>query len=370
MKIGIDVSVLEKGVTGIGRYLINILQNIPKIDKENRYFLFSHRKPFRDSNFYTPIATGSHFSPKIFSPFWLNYVLPRHLAKYRIDLLFSPNHLAPIKTQNTKWKNIIAVHDIGHKIEKRFKPLSYRNYLDLLLRISVQQCNKIVTVSEFSKKEIMRIFNLSTQKIYVIYNFANEIFKPRIIDKKMRDSLRKTYGIPDEYILYVGVIENRKNILGILKISAIIKAKGYDIKTLLIGKPGHGFNKIYEEIKKNSNVLYLNHLDDEVLPFIYNMAKVFLFPSFYEGFGLPPLEAMQSGIPVLSSNTSSLPEVIGDGGIMHNPDDYESFANDIIRLIEDKDFYQIMSKKALKQASKFNAFESINALVKVFNECN
>ncbi|MCG2790253.1 MAG: glycosyltransferase, partial [Actinomycetia bacterium] len=103
-------------------------------------------------------------------------------------------------------------------------------------------------------------------------------------------------------------------------------------------------------------------------PYIYNLAKIFLFPSFYEGFGLPPLEAMRSGLPTLTSNTSSMPEIVGEGGIMHNPKDYEGFAKDMIRLLEDNFFYQVMKEKALKQAKKFEWEISCKKLIEIFNK--
>lgn len=367
MNIGIDISVLEKGVTGIGRYLLGILKYLPKIDSKNRYYLFSYKRPYCGNEFYKIVATGKYLPSKLYSPFWLNIILPKALSKYNIKLLFSPNHLTPIKLNKSKWQSIITIHDICHKIDSSYKDRFYRNYLDIFLPIAIYNCEKIITVSQFSKNELLKFYNISSNKIFVIYEFASEIFKPRVISKEMRDNLMRQLSIPEEYILYVGVIENRKNILGILKIGDIIKSKRYKIKIVLAGKPGFGFDSIMKEIKRRDNVIYLSYINDELLPYLYNLAKLFLFPSFYEGFGLPPLEAMQSGIPVLTSNVSSLPEVIGEGGIMHKPDDYEAFAEDIIRLMEDGSFYEIMSKKALNQASKFNPYKSIRALVEVFN---
>ncbi len=367
MNIGIDVSVLEKGMTGIGRYLLGILKYLPETDNKNRYYLFSYKTPYYGNKFYRIVSTGKYLPSKLYSPFWLNIVLPQSLSKYNIKLLFSPNHLTPIKLNKSKWHSIITIHDICHKIDHSYKDLFYRNYLDIFLPIAIKNCEKIITVSQFSKKELIRYYNIPSDKIFVIYEFASEIFKPRIINKEMRDNLMRKLSIPEEYILYVGVIENRKNILGILRISDILKNKRLRTKIILAGKPGLGFNEMIKEIKRRDNVIYLSYINDELLPYLYNLAKLFLFPSFYEGFGLPPLEAMQSGIPVLTSNVSSLPEVVGEGGIMHSPDDYEAFAEDIVRLIEDRTFYEVMSKKALAQASKFNPYKSIRALVEVFN---
>jgi len=136
----------------------------------------------------------------------------------------------------------------------------------------------------------------------------------------------------------------------------------------LIGKPGFGFKEIFKEVKTRDNICYLDHIQDKDLPHIYNLAKIFLFPSFYEGFGLPPLEAMQSGLPVLTSNVSSLPEVVGEGGVMHDPRDYKGFTRDIIRLLDSKDFYQEMKNKAVLQAKKFSWRKATEELVNIFNK--
>ncbi|MEO0164982.1 MAG: glycosyltransferase family 1 protein [candidate division WOR-3 bacterium] len=368
MNIGIDASVLEKGITGIGRYLLGILKYLPRVDNKNRYFLFSYRKPFPEGEFYKSIATGKYLPSKIYAPFWLNLILPYYLKRCEIEVLFSPNHLAPINFYHRNgWKSIVTIHDVAHRAAAAFKPPVYRNYLDFFLKCVLPACSRIITVSEFSKKELVKNYHLPPHKISVIYEFAAEIFKPRKISKEMRGYLATVLAIPEEFILYVGIIENRKNISGILRIADIIKARNFNIKTLLVGRPGFGFKQIIEQIAARENVIYRNHVGDEYLPYLYNMAKVFLFPSFYEGFGLPPLEAMQSGVPVLASNAASLPEVIGEGGIMRAPDDYEGFADDIIRLLEDKDFHALLSKKGIARAKKFNPYEIVQSLVAIFN---
>ena len=169
--------------------------------------------------------------------------------------------------------------------------------------------------------------------------------------------------MPEEFILYVGRIEKRKNIEGIFKIAALLPEK----KFILVGEGGYsGSKELLKKIKEQKNINHLKFVDDEDLPHIYNLAKIFLFPSFYEGFGLPVLEAMKSGLPVLTSNTSSLPEVVGEGGIMHDPNDYQEFVKDIRKLFEDEKFYQEMKKRAISVAGKFNCKKSTEELVEVF----
>lgn len=372
MRIAIDARALEKKMTGVGRYLYNILKGLPNYDRENEYILLSKSKININDNYYKKIDTGNSFLPeKIYSSYWLNFILPKYLRKERIDLFFTPNHLLPLKKLNAL-KSVIVVHDVFHKIDRNFHPSSYSWYLNFLLPNSLINSDSIITVSKNSKKDITRIFNVPEQKIHVIYEYADESFKPMEIDKDSRKSILDKYNLSsNRLILYVGLVENRKNILGILKIGDILVKRKINFNILIVGRKGFGSEKIYEEINiRNSYVKYLNYVDDDTLKIIYNLATLFIFPSYYEGFGLPPLEAMQTGIPVLASKTSSLIEVVGEGGILHDPDNYEAFASDIERLLNDLNLYQEMKKKALLQAKNFSKEKSINALIKIFNSLN
>jgi glycosyltransferase involved in cell wall biosynthesis len=368
MIIGIDARVLERKISGIGRYLFNILAELPNYDKKNSYILISKSElKIRDS-FYRKLSTGNNLlPPKIYSPIWLNFVLPKYLKREKIDVFFTPNHLVPLRKLNGT-KTIIVVHDVFHKINKNFHPKSYALYINFFLFNSLKKSDLIITVSHNSKRDIQRIYNIPEKKIRVIYEYVDESFRPMQISDYLKNSIINEYKLPSKkFMLYVGSIENRKNVLGILKIGDILYKKKIDLDILLVGKRGFKFRKIYKQIKKrNDYVKYLSYVDDETLKKIYNMATLFIFPSYYEGFGLTPLEAMQSGVPVLASNTSSLKEVVGEGGILHEPDNHEAFASDIERLLNDSEFYKEMKKKALLQARNFDKEKSLGELLKIF----
>jgi glycosyltransferase involved in cell wall biosynthesis len=302
---------------------------------------------------------------KAISPFWLNFVLPKYLEKHNIDLFFSPNHFLPLK--KIRPKSIVVIHDVFHKIDKNFHPLYYRKYADFLLARAVKNSELIVTVSESSKKDIIRFYNAPEEKVKVVYEAADEIFQPRNLSEFEKIKLREKYNLPEKFILYIGVLEERKNIDGIIKIADLIKDKT-ETPIFLFGRIGHKGNQYIKEIKKRRNIQYKGFVENQDLPYVYNLATIFLFPSFYEGFGLPVLEAMQSGVPVLTTNTSSLPEVVGNGGLMHNPKDYDGFAKDIMKLLEDKDFYDRLKNKGLEQAKKFNWKKTTKDIVNLFNQ--
>jgi len=151
-----------------------------------------------------------------------------------------------------------------------------------------------------------------------------------------------------------------------IKIADLLKEKA-KVPILLFGRIGHRGKVYLDEIKRRKNIQYKGFIESSDLPYIYNLATVFLFPSFYEGFGFPVLEAMQSGLPVVVSNTSSLPEIVGNEGLMHDPRDYEGFAKDIIKLLENKNFYDKIREQGIERAQKFSWKKTTKQMVEIFN---
>jgi glycosyltransferase involved in cell wall biosynthesis len=368
MKIGIDARVLDRPITGTGRYLLNILKELPNHDTNNEYFVFSNSELQIDKSFYTIISHKPTALPvKLFSPIWLNSTLPRLLTENKVDLLFEPNVILPLVNLGNV-KCISVVHDVIFKIYKEYYPFIYRQYLSLLLPPSLIKSDAVITVSDLSKNDIIKYYQIAERKIHVSHNTALEHFKPR--NYECLDSFKtlQKYSLPSKYLLYVGAIERRKNILGLIKILDLLGDKRSDLKLVMVGKTGYDADSIMPEILKRKNsIRYFDFVDDEALPYIYNSAFAFIFPSFYEGFGIPPLEAMQSGVPVLSSNTPALLEVVGEGGLLRNPNDYMGFVNDILALENDSALYSMMKLKALDQSKKFNIKTTTKLIVDVFD---
>lgn len=367
MNIGIDARLLERKITGIGRVLITYLKDIPKYDKVNKYYLFTYEPIEFEKDFYTNISTLKSIIPqKLFAPIWNNFILPGYLKKNKIDLLFSVNQILPlVKVKNCKYVSV--VNDVIYKADPNFLPFIYRRYLQIFAHFSIKISDKILTISEYSKKDILEHYNIPASKVKVILPATNKDFKPLNFSSNDKEDTKKQFGLSKNVVLYVGVIENRKNILGILKIADLVKEIKSDVEFILVGKKGYGSKNILKEVNRRSNVKHLMNIDDITLKKLYNIADVFLFPSFYEGFGYPPLEAMQSGLPVVTSNNTSLKEIIDFGGIMHDSDDHKSMSEDILRLLDDKSFYLEMRNKGIERAKKFNEEVPAKELVNVFN---
>jgi glycosyltransferase involved in cell wall biosynthesis len=372
MKIGVDARLLEREMTGIGRFLIGVLDSVPELDKENEYFLFSFGdlENYRKKGF-TIIPTGRNrlIPPKVYSPIWLNFILSCYIKKNNIDLFFFPSALVP--RVNLKCKTVILLGDVFHKVDKRYHPFLYRKYLDLFLDSSIKKSDLILTISQNSKKDIMNFYNIPEEKIMVVYLAADEKFKPRLLTIEQKEYLIKKYNLPSDIVLYVGNIDFRKNIDAIIEVADIlVNKKKKDIYFVLACGTSFRYKSVIKRSQKikKGHFIFLKHAESKDTPFMYNLADIFFFPSFYEGFGLPPLEAMQSGVPVIASNTSSLPEVVGEGGIMREPNDYEGFADDILRLLEDKDFYDKMRRQGIERAKKFSWEKTTKEIVELFNQ--
>jgi len=371
MNIGIDARVLEKKMTGIGRYLFSLLKHIPEVDDRNRYYLFSYGSLDGRMDGALSVPTVPHFIfSKLYSPLWLLRVLPKHLREYDIDVLFSPNFLAPPNRGIHGWKSISVVCDTFLKLEEKYQATAYSIYVDSILKRSLAWNSAIVTISHHSRKDIIRYYGVGPDKIHVIYPSADAQFNAYQIEPARRKEIAERFDLPLQFILCVGVVEVRKNVIGLTRIADILMKRGVQVPIVLIGRAGFGFNEIIKEVTIRGNMLYLSHVDEEFLPEIYRMASAFVFPSFYEGFGIPPLEAMQSGTPVVTSNTSSLPEVVGEAGRMFDPEDADGFAEEIIRLLEDQHYHQERSDSGIAQARKFSARESASALVQLFSRVN
>ena len=364
MNIGIDARVLDRKITGTGRYLLNILKELPKHDMINKYYVFTSKELDIDPNFYRIILRKRSKLPmKLYSPIWLNFELPKLLKENKIEILFEPNVLVPLRDLKSI-KIVSVVHDVIPWLYKDYYPIIFRNYLSFLFPRSLKKCSRIITVSETSKKDIVKLFKYPDEKISVAYNTAADHFNSR----NNPAHLLNKFSLPEKYLLYVGVIEKRKNILALVKIIDELQKRKRVLKLVIVGRTGYDSENIMPQIESRKELIkYIPFMNDEELSAIYKNAFAFVFPTLYEGFGIPPLEAMKSGVPVLASNVSAMQEVVGPGGILHDPDDIMGFTEDIIKLEDDIKLYSEMKEKAINQAQKFNIITTTKTIVEVFN---
>jgi glycosyltransferase involved in cell wall biosynthesis len=260
-----------------------------------------------------------------------------------------------------------VVNDVIYKKDRNYLPFIYRTYLQIFSRYSIKISDVIITISEYSKEDIIKHYHVPHDKVKVVYPSAKSEFKPLDLSAEEKNEIKASFHLPYHVVLYVGVIENRKNIIGILKVADELVKRKNDVGFLLVGKLGHGSKSIVRAIEKRKNVVLRSNIDDGLLKKLYNISDVFLFPSLYEGFGYPPLEAMQCGLPVVTSDNTSLREIVGDGGLLRDPHDYKSMADDISKLLSDKEFSTSMRARGITRSKIFTVHNYVTGMLDVFN---
>lgn len=340
MKIGIDIQTTLGRKTGFGFYVSNLVETLKKIDNKNEYAFL---KPETDKDFNVPKRWV-----------WDQITIPKLATQSNVDILHQTCFSAPVFYRG---KIVVTIHDLisvffGHNI-----PFWSRQYFAKWMPFTYRFADHLIAVSEHTKKDAIKVLGIPENKITVIHEAADERYKV-IDDPKAHHRIREKYKLGDKpIILHIGTLEPRKNLSFLIKSFSIAKKDGLDASLVITGKKGwyyEGLFTLVDELELQDNVIFTGYVDDEDIPTLYNVAAVFTFPSQYEGFGLPPLEAMASGTPVISSNTSSMPEVVGDAGILLPPKNEAKWAEAMTQVISDKKLQQSMRAKGLEQAKKFS----------------
>lgn len=359
MRIGINAALLKKENLGVENYTFELLGNLSKIDTKNEYIVFLSSPPEslgleRKDNLIFEVsslpALGS--SARIV---WEQAFLPFGTRKHKLNVFHNPDHMLPVFPLSCP--SIITVHDLAFlKFPETFF-FGKRFYKQNITKLTIKKAKAIISVSENTKRDIVDLFGIPKERIYVIPEGISPDFK-QISDKSSLDKVRQKYDLPDRYILNVGALEPRKNIPLLLHAySRLVLNKGIREPLVIAGSKGWLFDSIFDtvrELKLEEKVKFLGYVPKDDLPFLYNLAHVFVYPSLYEGFGFPPLEAMACGTPVITSNTSSFPETVGDSGIMVDPHDSQGFADAIFRVISNDSLRKDLISRGFERAQRFS----------------
>ncbi len=352
--------------TAVGIYAAELLFQFSRLNTPHTFILF-HNSLFTMPE-PVPANYPVHTSLRRKVLFWNIIDLPKMIRKEGIDIFHAPyNFGGPIRKQCPL---IITVHDLIPVMFPEYCSRKFRTIARISYRLSIPQADRIITDSEASKRDIVRLYGCE-DKIRVIPLGVSEHFKV-INDKSLIETTLRRLHLPGEYILYVGKLEVRKNIVALIEAYSRLKKEAGDIAPLvLVGKPGVGFDHIQRKIeseKLGKTVYHLNYVAEEDLMAVYNGALLFVFPSFYEGFGFPPLEAMACGTPVICSNVSSLPEVVGDSGVLVAPGDVESLKNAMNEVLSDREYAKALAEKGLKRSALFNWRQTALKTLDVYKE--
>lgn len=363
MKIAVDAREIVGQIAGKGRYTVEVIKGLATIDQENEYFLYS-KQPLDielPRNF-TPILIGG--LPGL-RQLWLAF----DAKKRGCQLLFSPTGYLPVVFSLIP--SIVVVHDLAVFLSKEAKPALKTLIAErLLLGSAVRRARHIISVSHSTKHDLEELFKVPAKKMTVTQlGYDRSLYSTK---KTNDDEVLKTYNLKPGYLLFLGTLEPRKNIVGILKAYAQLPAELRQQHRLVIGgKKGWYYDSIFttvEDLKLQDEVQFLGRVPDEHLPTLYRNATIFLFPSFYEGFGLPPLEALACGTPVISSNVSSLPEVVGQAGLLIDPHNPDTIAQAMQQLLTDTKRYEQIKANTVQQADHFNWQQTAQATLAIFKQ--
>ncbi len=365
-KVLIDGVALLSPLTGIGRYTHKISKELLLKDNFNIEFFYGY---------YSKNLIEPSMKPQLKT--LKSFIVKNRLIKKSVRRLLFFFSKISAKQYNLYWqpnfipnggvkadKIVTSVHDFSFIHYRDFHPKERIEHIERYFFKNVAKSDMIITGSHYSKEEIVNYLNFSEEKIEVIYHgIDHNLFK-------IYQEPKVDFELPKKYILSVGSIEPRKNLIGLLKAYALLDDElKAEYKLVLVGFKGWENREIMKIIKENErSIFYLGFISDEELAKVYNLASLFVFPSFYEGFGLPPLEAMACGTPVISSNASSLPEVGGDAVVYCDPNSSLDIKEKISIVLNDKNLQKEMIDKGLKQAKKFSWEKSAKEHTRVFNE--
>lgn len=386
MKICIDVRCLIQGRrTGVEEYTLNLLFNLFEIDHENEYVLFfsSWKKPKFDFLVFEKYPNVKIKKLKI--PNKLLNFLFWYFSWPKIDrlvggadLIFMPNIIFGAVSSWTKL--VLTVHDLSFERYPEFFS-SKRRWWHIFINPKkiCQRADKIIAVSNSTKNDLISLYKVKPKNIQTIYSAVADKFKPINRNSEKLIKTKEKYHLPYKFILYLGTIEPRKNIISLVRAynqwrEFALNEKRQDLgkfKLVIAGEKGWLAEPIFREIENSrfrESIQIINFVSDEDKEYVYNLASLFVYPSFFEGFGFPPLEAMRCGVPVIVSNNSSFPEVVGQAAIMVDPNRSGEICQAMKEILLNKEFREKIILKGVQKAREFNWQETAREVLKIISE--
>jgi glycosyltransferase involved in cell wall biosynthesis len=353
---------------GIGTYIRNLLRQLARIDRDTEYVLLCQEADLEvgaqlGPNFRTVLEPSPNYSLRE------QIRVPWVLRRERPDVYHAPHYVLPA---GVRCRSLVTIHDCIHLMFPQYLPskAAYA-YARASMWAAARRSDCILTVSEASKRDILHFFNVPPEKIVVVYNAIDDHFRlvPAADDVAR---VRERYQLDHAFVLYVGNIKPHKNLVRLIEAFADLRRTGFEeLKLLIIGDEISRLPALRRAVhrhKLHKHVRFLGYLSDDTLAILYRLASAFVFPSLYEGFGLPPLEAMASGTPVVTSNVSSLPEVAGDAAVLVDPYDVDSIAEGLRRVLSDPALAAELGRKGQERAREFSWERSVARTRQLYQE--
>lgn len=362
--VAVDLRALVPAPTGIGVYTRSLLLALAERNGLD-YVGMAHRPP-REAETLQAAGIAIEHQEAPLGVLWQQLRLPRRLAQGDIGLFWSPLFTLPLRCPVP---GVVTVHDLtailfpeAHTFKVRWSQLPF-------LRPSFERARRIVAVSEATARDLAFHFPQCAERIRVVYSGIDPEFKPG--DRREIAATRRELGAPEGYIFYAGTLEPRKNVGSLLDAWLALKAENQQMPPLVLAGPyGWGSERLARRIEELApeGVRYLGRVDRAYLVRLFQAARIFVYPSLYEGFGFPAAEALACGVPVVATNSSSLPEVVGDAGLLAEPGDAGALAGHIHRLLENPDKVAILAERGVRQAAKFRWERTAEEMERIFYE--
>jgi glycosyltransferase involved in cell wall biosynthesis len=377
MKIGYDAKRAFHNLTGLGNYSRTLIDTLATYHPENQYHMFSP-KPANNIRVHDwlknlPPSVESHFSTsfhRTIHPIWRSYFIKNDIQKAGIQLFHGLSHELPLSMPRGV-KSIVTMHDLIHERYPEFYPYLDRKIYTLKFKQAARDADIVVAISEQTQCDLIDFYNIDKNKIKVIYQNCDPQFSPQLIySQAEKNNIKNTYKLPEKYLLYVGTINERKNLLTLIKALQLIDNQ--DIKLVVIGTGSAYFQKVKDYILKNKidkRIVFLTKIDFADLPFVYQMAQVFILPSFFEGFGIPIIEALNMGCPIITTEGGAFKETAGDAALYINPKDENDIAQAVLKIINDESLKKDLQLRGYEHVKKFNAQHIGRQWISLYENC-
>lgn len=382
MRIAINAYFLEQPATGSGEHIYYLLEALENVDESNQYLVLYPRltgsqlvrMPHLGSQFQVKEIRGAaqRLGPRLGKLWWEQVSLRKVCSSEKVDLLHSPYFASPLIPNIP---TVVTIHDVIPMILPNYRQAAHVKVYMKLVSAAARGANAILTVSETSKKDIVRVLGIPSERIHVTYNATDSSLRP-VCDSTAIEWVRDSHGIAGDYLLYFGGFDQRKNVERILLAYRAARGDFHNpCQLVLAGSMNLVGHPLYPDPRPmilrlglEGQVIVTGRISEEEKPALYSAARAFVFPSLYEGFGMPVLEAMACGTPVITSDTSSLPEVAGDAALLIDPTSVEAIAEAMVRVVNDAGLRDELHGKGLLRASQFSWEASAIKTLEVYRQ--
>lgn len=372
-RILIDYTQIPIQKTGAGVYAYNLISAIGKTCIGNKYYILVQDDDKSLDDLHNINFELIKIRSRWFRHFFLRCLLeqiyiPYLAVKYHIDVVHSLHYSFPVFVPS---KKIVSILDMTFYKFPGVHLSSKVYYFKFFIWLSSFMADALICISEATKKDYISYFKYKRDKIYTVYLGVSDLYKKSPAIDKI-NTVKNMYNIKGEYLLFIGTIEPRKNIKNLILAYKLLLHSGFDYKLVIVGKKGWDYQDIFNLIEKqnrDNKIILTGFIQEDEKKSLIDGAKLFIYPSIYEGFGIPVLEALACGIPTITSNVSSLPEVAGDAAILINPESVDELFEAIRRLLTDRNIYNDLKSKSIIQAAKFDWGLTAMQTINIYESC-